>query len=117
MLGPLDSTPYRELAKLYAEAGFFESALVEKDRALALDPSNLAALNLKIFLLSWMGKQAEADLALWTLQQWQPEGPLGADRELRTMRQRITSLPRRSSTQAIPLICRPANSLGPCVPS
>jgi tetratricopeptide (TPR) repeat protein len=87
MLGPLDSTPHRELAKLYAEAGFFESALIEEDRALALDPSNLAALTLKIFLLSWMGKQAEADSALMALRQWQPAGladRLDADRELRT---------------------------------
>jgi TolB-like protein/Tfp pilus assembly protein PilF len=87
MLGPLDSTPHRELARLYAEAGFFESALIEEDRALALDPSNLAALNLKIFLLSWMGKQAEADSALRALREWQPAGladRLDADRELRT---------------------------------
>jgi TolB-like protein len=86
-LGPLESTPHRELAKLYAEAGFFEAALVEEDRALALDPSNLTALTLKILLLSWMGKQAEADAALWVLREWQPEGlanRLEADRELRT---------------------------------
>jgi hypothetical protein len=46
-----------------------------------------AALNLKIFLLSWMGKQAEADSALRALREWQPAGladRLDADRELRT---------------------------------
>jgi Tfp pilus assembly protein PilF/TolB-like protein len=85
-LAPLKSNPHQELAKLYAEAGFFESALVEEDRALALDPANLAALYSKVLLLSWMGKQVEADLALRTLQEWQPQGiaeGLSADREIR----------------------------------
>jgi Tfp pilus assembly protein PilF len=85
--GPLNSTAYRELAKLYAEAGFFESAVVEDDRSLALDPANLSALSSKIFVLSWMGRRSEADLALKKVQEWQPTGLsdwLRTDRELRT---------------------------------
>ena len=86
-LGPLASIPHRELAKLYAEAGFFESAVIEEDRALAADPGNLTALGFKVLFLSWMGKQTEADSALRTFREWQPAGladRLAADRELRT---------------------------------
>jgi Flp pilus assembly protein TadD len=41
MLGPLDSTPHRELAKLYAQAGFFESGSFEPGRAQPQDLSPL----------------------------------------------------------------------------
>ena len=85
-LGPLECTSYRELGKLYAEAGFFESAVIEEDRALALDPANLLALSFKILSLSWMDRRAEAASELRTFRGWAPGAladMLETDRELR----------------------------------
>ena len=86
-LGPLNSEAHGQIGRLYAQAAFLESAVIEDARASALNPTDLTPLCFRILSLVGMGRRTEANDALNELRRWQPGGItdlFAADLEMRS---------------------------------
>lgn len=75
---PDDAATLTSLGYAYQEAGRYEEALREYDRALTLDPKNLAALYNRTVVLRELGRDADADAGLTALLAIAPDHVLAA---------------------------------------
>ena len=77
-LAPLNPTTRSAIGRLYVSSGFFESAIVENERAFALDANNVRALGFNILCSYWTNRPADARSLLNRFREWHP----GAQAEL-----------------------------------